>query len=223
MVDDPTNNYPTARRTGVGATFHKITVPAGTRHLRVSLFDEETDGNDDLDLFVFAPNGSVVSSGGSTSAERVDIARPAPGDYVVMVHGYATDGPDANYTLFSWVIPPAAGGNFNVSGPPPGGAGAVTLNWFGLAADVRYMGDIGYADANGEVGHTLVTIAPGPQTSLALSSPGAGQSEPGWDEREGKAGAGVRVLEYCAAAECGPESQSPFRGESGLASPGLTH
>lgn len=223
VIDDPTDNYVTARRTGVGATFHKITAPAGTRHLRVSLFDEETDGNDDLDLFVFTPNGGVYSSASFMSKERVDVASPAPGVYTVMVHGYATDGPDANYTLFSWAVPPATAGNFNVSGPPAGGTGTVTVDWFGLTAGVRYMGDIAYHGAGGEVGHTFVTVGPGPQTSLAVYGFGGQQSEPAPGACGTKAGAGAAVLDDCAGAEYGPQGLPFAEGESQIEHLPLPH
>ena len=48
-----------------------MTIPAGTRLARFSLFDDFTDGADDLDLYVHNSAGTLVgASGGGTSAER---------------------------------------------------------------------------------------------------------------------------------------------------------
>ena len=75
VVDDPANDINVALGTGVGIDVVAITVPAGTRHLRASLFDEATDGEDDLDLYLFDPDGNFVDgSGSATSAEQVDAA-----------------------------------------------------------------------------------------------------------------------------------------------------
>jgi hypothetical protein len=40
------------------STLHMITVPAGTALARFSLFEDYTDGNDDLDLYVYRPDGT---------------------------------------------------------------------------------------------------------------------------------------------------------------------
>ena len=158
VVDDPADDIGTALSTGVGVTFHTVSVPPGTRTLRVALFDEETDGtNDDLDLFVFDSDFNFVgSSGDITANEAVRVSRPPAGDYIVVVHGYETDGPDANYTLFSWTLGEAAAGNMNVSGPAADGQ--VTVNWSGLAPGGRYLGAVSYSNGTGEIGETLVSI-----------------------------------------------------------------
>ena len=84
------------------------------------LFDDFTDGNDDLDLYVFGPLTAgfpnVGGSGSATSEEEVNLEGPTPGFYIVVVHGFETDGPDANYTLFSWLVGADEG---NMTGPPP--------------------------------------------------------------------------------------------------------
>ena len=107
MVDDPGNTFsPVAP----GTTLHRITVPAGAVHARFSLFDDFTDGNDDLDLSVYRPNGSFAGGSGSgTSADQVDVADPVAGEWYVFVHGWQTDGPDPNDTLFSWAVEGDAG------------------------------------------------------------------------------------------------------------------
>ena len=46
----------------------------------------------------------MPASAGGPAAELVDVPVPAAGTYVVVVHGFETDGPDANYTLFTWTL-----------------------------------------------------------------------------------------------------------------------
>lgn len=163
VVDDPANDINTALGTGVGITVHVVPIPAGTAHTRISLFDDFTDGADDLDLYVFRPNGSFLAgSGSATSAEQVDIAFPAAGNYFVIVHGWQTDGPDANYTLFDWSVPAAPGGGSLVvdAYPSPavlGTTGAIDLSWSGLTAGSKYMGAVSYTDT-GLFGITLVRV-----------------------------------------------------------------
>ena len=72
-----------------GISWHMVPVPPGTAITRISLFDDYTDGNDDLDLYVWdAGFGFVGSSGSGTSAEQVDITFPASPFYFVAVHGW---------------------------------------------------------------------------------------------------------------------------------------
>ena len=174
VVDDPANNINVALASGVGITTHTVNVPAGTPLARFSLFDEFTDGADDLDLYVFGPVPAdpadpVPFAGGSgtaTSEEQVDLLSPAAGDYIVVVHGFETDGPDSNYTLFNWIVPstPADGsGATDLSITAPGAAvlgtsGTVTVNWDGLAADQKYLGGVSYHDGVGQIGFTTVTV-----------------------------------------------------------------
>jgi hypothetical protein len=87
---------------------------------------------------------------------------PAAGDYTVYVHGFATDGPDANYTLFVWKLGSADAGNMAVSGLPAsatvGGSSTLTLSWSGLATGKRWLGAIDYGNGSSTVGSTIVRI-----------------------------------------------------------------
>jgi hypothetical protein len=164
VVDDPANDINIALTTGVGVTFHEFTIPDGTVHARFSLFDEFTDGNDDLDLYVFGPESAgfpfVGGSGTATSAEQVDLAFPEPGLYLVVVHGWQTDGPDANYTLFSWAVGPDAG-NMTVSGPTTAtlnGTATIDVSWSGLVSGEKYLGAVSHNDSSGILDLTLVNI-----------------------------------------------------------------
>jgi hypothetical protein len=173
VVDDPANDINTALATGVGVTFEVVVVPAGTAYTRISLFDDYTDGNDDLDLYVFGPQSAgfpfVGSSGSATSAEEVNLVLPAPGVYLVAVHGWQTEGPDANYTLFDWSVPATPGtGTYPLSldaapaAAVVGNTESVQISWdvSGDTATVgrKYLGAVSHSDASGLIGLTVVEV-----------------------------------------------------------------
>lgn len=169
VADDPDNTF--TFRTTNGVTAHLIDVPPGQLFLRFSTFDALTDGNDDLDMYVFyCPDGvncsKIGESGGATSEEQVDVLLPGQGTYAVMIHGFETDnvagGPGSFYTLLGWsfglVDDP---GNMTASGPPFVTAGTtedVTVNWNGLAADTIYLGGISHNTPDGLVALTVITV-----------------------------------------------------------------
>ncbi len=168
VVDDPTNDINTALSTGVGVNFEFVEVPEGTAFTRIALFDDYTDGDDDLDLYVFGPASAgypfVGGSGSPTSAEQVDLTAPAAGTYLVAVHGWQTDGPDAEYTLFDWSIsadPADDDGSLVVDAPTEavlGATGEVTASWDGLSDGTKYLGAVSYSDGDGVFGLTLVAV-----------------------------------------------------------------
>jgi hypothetical protein len=160
VVDDPANDINTALGSGVGISFHFVDVPAGTDVARFSLFDEDTDGNDDLDLYIFDPGFAFVGGSGSpTSNEQVDLLFPAAGTYLAVVHGWQTDGPDANYMLSSWAFGPDVG-NMTVTAPGAAvlGPAGVTVEWSGLGAGTRYLGAVSHSDGGGLIGLTTILI-----------------------------------------------------------------
>jgi subtilisin family serine protease len=153
VPDDPTSNFNTGNPAGnQGIVTHDIVVPAGTSIFRISMFDAETDGDDDIDLYLYRVNADssltlVGVSGGGTSAEQIQLANPTAATYRLFVHGWETDGPDANYSLHSWTLGTADAGNMTVTGPSTatiGGSGTVNLSWAGLDAGKRYLGQIRY-------------------------------------------------------------------------------
>jgi subtilisin family serine protease len=169
VVDDPTDNFDTANPdANQGITTHDVVVPAGSTYLRASLFDEETDGADDLDLYVYRLEADgtktlVALSGGGTSAEEANLVNPPAAVYRVYVHGWQTDGPSANYTLFTWVLGSADAGNLAVTGPSTatiGGAATVNLSWTGLAPGTKYFGAILFRENATTHATTLVRIDP---------------------------------------------------------------
>lgn len=162
VVDDPANDINTALGSGVGVTFHSVKVEAGAALQRIALFDDYTDGNDDLDLYVF--NGEtfafVGSSGSGTSAEQVDIINPTASTYLVVVHGWETDGPDANYTLFSWSVATDEG-NMTVTAPDSavsGTSGSVIVDWTDLGQLSKYLGVLSHQNAEGEIARTVISV-----------------------------------------------------------------
>ncbi len=162
VVDDPLDTFNSAAPTaGLGFTAHTVSVPAGTLVARFAMFDDFTDGNDDVDIWVANPAGVVqFVSAGATSAEAVTVINPAVGNWTVYVHGFATDGPDANYTLFNWNVS-ANLGNSTVSFPATatiGGTGTVIYNWSGLAPSTKYLGALRHLDGAVERVRTVVFV-----------------------------------------------------------------
>ena len=160
VLDDPTDS--TCSLSSPNARIHEVTVPGGTTYARFSLFDAFTDGDDDLDLCVFNAAGDLVgTSGSATSAEEVNLLDPAAGTYRVVVQGWGTDGPDAQYTLFSWVLGTAAAGNMAVTAPASatlGATGTIGLTFTGLSPATKYLGSVAYAGIAGLPNPTIVRV-----------------------------------------------------------------
>jgi subtilisin family serine protease len=170
VADDPTNAFDTdAPDSNQGIQVHSFTVPSGTPLARFALFDEFTDGEDDLDLYLYRVGAGgalelVGLSGSPTGTERIDVDKPAPGAYKLYVHGWETDGASAAYTLFSWLVPNTAAGNMTVSSSTAtatvGGTAQVTAAWSGLTAGTKYLGRISYSDGSEEIGATVISVEP---------------------------------------------------------------
>ncbi len=149
---------------------HIITIPPDQAYARFALFDELTDGNDDLDLYLFFCQNNLCSqiaeSGSFTSEEEINLAFPTPGTYAALVHGFETDevsgGPGANYELQAWsfgVIDNV--GNLTVTAPAAATQGVtdnIQLNWTGLDDRTRYLGGISHSSSVGLEALTIVTV-----------------------------------------------------------------
>ena len=111
---------------------------------------------DDLEL--------VGQSASATSAERIDLRSPATGTYRLYVHGWETDGADAVYTLFSWLVPTTAAGNMtatsSTSSATVGGTANITVTWSELTAGTKYLGRLSYRNGSTEIGSTIVSVSP---------------------------------------------------------------
>jgi hypothetical protein len=101
-----------------------------------------------------------------TSDEEIDVARPQPGQYVVLVHGYETDdvagGPGANYSLFTWSFGVNdTVGNLGVTAPVSVSSGDrldLDVNWTALDRGMHYLGAISHNTPNGLYGLTIVNV-----------------------------------------------------------------
>jgi subtilisin family serine protease len=139
---------------------YDVVVPAGTTYARFSLFDANVNPASDLDLVVYRGTTLVGSSGGSTSAEEVNLLNPTAATYTVVVDGYATANP-STFTLFTWVLPATAAGNMTVSAPAAatiGGTGAINLTFTGLAPATKYLGSVAYSGTAGMPNPTIVRV-----------------------------------------------------------------
>jgi len=160
-VDDPEN----------GVTAFVFDVPAEQAYIRFALFDEFTDGDDDLDLYLYyCPNDTncekIAESGGPTSREEVNVLFPGEGAYVVFVHGFETDnvtgGPGAIFDLAAWQFGLNDDvGNLDVTAPnlvTSGSTVDIGVSWSGLVPQSLYLGGISHTTSEGLVGITIVSI-----------------------------------------------------------------
>jgi hypothetical protein len=167
--NDPNKTF--TFRTDNGVTAHLIDVPVQQAFMRFSLFDALTDGNDDLDMYVyFCENNidcvKIGESGNPTSKEQFNLFYPAAGRYAVLIHGFETDqvagGPGANYQLLATSFGLVDDrGNMTATGPSFVNTGAtetITVDWTGLQPTTLYLGGISHNTPNGIAGFTVVTI-----------------------------------------------------------------
>ena len=152
VAQDPNQSFVPG---GAGTTFFDVEVPAGTTYVRLALFDAFTDGSHDLDLYLYRPSRHgdelIESSLAPHATETIQLSNPEPGTYRLWVHGYATDGPEANFTLFTWIMGGSAG---NMSVVVPSSVThdltfPITVSFTGLAPATNYLGMILYG-LNGE-------------------------------------------------------------------------
>jgi hypothetical protein len=145
---------------GVGAARHRVSVPAGSGHTRLSLAEDATTvpGRDDLDLYVYRSDDDQLtedelleSSDAFGSDEQVDLALPGAGTYHAVVHGFSTVGETSTYELSTWVVGGADAGNLTVGSPEvsvPGVKAKVTATWSGLTPATAYLGAVTYHDTS---------------------------------------------------------------------------
>jgi subtilisin family serine protease len=167
--DDPTKTF--SFRSINGVTSHLIDVPASQAYLRFEMYDELTDGNDDLDMYIYyCPDNinctKIGQSGEATSRERFNVLLPGAGRYAVLIHGFETDnvagGQGANYTLLGWAFGLNDDqGNMTAAGPAFVNAGTtenVDVNWSNLEPDTIYLGGISHNTPQGLVAITVISI-----------------------------------------------------------------
>jgi hypothetical protein len=167
--NDPSKTF--SFRTDNGVTAHLIDVPTEQAYARFALFDSLTDGDDDLDMYVYfcADNINCVKigeSGEPTSQEEFNVLYPSEGRYAVLIHGFETDqvagGPGANYQLLAWSFGLVDDqGNMTATGPAFVSAGTsetITANWTGLLSDTIYLGGISHNTPQGISAITVIRI-----------------------------------------------------------------
>ena len=169
--NDPTKTFSPAL-SGNGATGHVVPVAADQLYLRISLFDEFTDGNDDLDMYVYycGLDGlwctPIGESGSPTSEEELNDYQPLEGIYNVYVHGFQTDqvsgGLGAFYQLVYWTIGNVDDKrNMTATGPAfvsAGTTGDVTIDWSTLISNTIYLGGVSHNTPQGLSELTELTI-----------------------------------------------------------------
>jgi len=168
VQEDATNDF--SFRFDNGVRSHLIDIPEDQLYARFSLFDEFTDGDDDLDLYLFyCPDNQctqIAQSGTFTSAEEINLTLPAAGTYAALVHGFETDpvagGPGALYTLFAWSFGATdIVGNLQVTSPvnvSDGDRLALDMDWGPLEPATRYLGAISHNTPTGLYGLTILTM-----------------------------------------------------------------
>ena len=172
VADDPLNEYifeaPDAQSVppDVWRSAPRLIVGEDNTLLRVALFDEDTDGEDDLDLYVYyCPAQNFCSLAGlsaeSDSNDRVDILLPLSGEYIIDVHGFETEGPDAVFDLFIWTVGPFDNlGNLSLAGPTEavtGQAGSISVSWSQLEF-ATHLGTITHSDGTDALEITLIEV-----------------------------------------------------------------
>ncbi len=148
---------------------YSVVIPANTKLARFSLFDANVSGAADLDLRVYRGSTQVGTSGGGSSEEEVSLTNPTAATYTVYVDGFDTGSGSVDFTLFTWAVPADNAGNMTVTAPATaaiGANGSITLNWTGLTAGTKYLGQVTYHNVaaptgydDGRIGLTNVLVS----------------------------------------------------------------
>ncbi len=160
LAQDPDATFDPAVTTG---TYKKdVAVPAGGL-FRAGIYEDAiTPTGTDLDLYVYLGTSLVASSADGDSNEEVTLrAGSSPLTLTVYVHGWSTNGPSAQVSLFDWVAN-ADAGNMTVSPASTAVTTGSTVNYSasfsGLAAATRYFGAVDYNNGTSRIGQTYVSI-----------------------------------------------------------------
>lgn len=170
VEDDPDNSFSFRFDNGVAA--HYLTVGPDQLFVRVSLFDALTDGEDDLDLYLYhCPTLStcteVGQSGSFTSEEEIDLLTPEPGLYAALVHGFQTDqsnGTGANYEIMAWsfgIDDPNPPDNLTIDTPDTVTRGQrldFPYTWGPLDPDTIYLGAVSHDTPHDVFYLTIITV-----------------------------------------------------------------
>ena len=137
---------------------------SGAAFFRVAMPPESVDSPAiDLDIFVYNPSGQLVASSTSGGTdELVDVLLPIDGTWSVYVHGWNTDGPSADYDMYTWAISLTPGGNLSIDSAPTsatlGATEAIDVSWTGATAGAWHLGAVSHTGDAGLIGLTLVEV-----------------------------------------------------------------
>ncbi|HSG88099.1 MAG TPA: S8 family serine peptidase [Pseudomonadales bacterium] len=159
VVQDPDQAFD--RNDGF-SNVHQVTT-TGAALLRFAIPPEATEANADLDIFLFDPDGNLVteSTNGGTD-EVVEVVLPADGTWTLYVQGWSAPGGDSDYDLYSWVVSATPGGNMTVDAAPTtaalGSTDPVAISWTGASAGQWHLGAVSHTGPDGLLGLTLVEV-----------------------------------------------------------------
>ena len=176
VLDDPNDDYVFVQPTdGVPPDNVRripIIVPAGTRYLRVALFNQTSSPGADLDLYLYSCSGSGECTLEATPSVEFDSSDEVinlipevgdefvtPGEYVVDVHGYEVPAGAASFQLFVWTVG-ADRGNASLVAPASVTAGqedTLTINWQNLATGLN-LGLITHTDGTTTLDQTVIEV-----------------------------------------------------------------
>ena len=187
FLDTPTSNI--ARFT-LQRDLTEVAAADRDFYARFALFDALTDGNDDLDMYIWDcvdeepvndPDGVCEeltligsSQNANTSNEFFeDFSVRGQGSYIIDVYAFDLDGATAQFCLLSWSLGPNSdAGNLLLSGIPgaavSGQTEEITASWAGLE-DGLWLGGVQHFRDTTPVGFTLADIN---VSGLAVQDPG---------------------------------------------------
>jgi subtilisin family serine protease len=160
VAQDPDQTFDPAVATGTFSFM--VAVPANSL-FRSGIYEAISPTGTDLDMFVYEGTTRRGASADGDSNEQVTLRTGASAaTYIVYVHGYNTNGPSANATLFTWVVPNVDNGNAALSGVMTpstiGGVQTHTATFSGLTPGTRYLGQVDYNDGAAVIGRTILSV-----------------------------------------------------------------
>jgi hypothetical protein len=157
--EDPAEFNPADVTTG-GANVHEITI-ADASVFRIAMPPDATEADADLDIYVFFGGELVAASTSGGTDEEIIIEDPENGLYSVYVHGWAAPGGDSDYTMYTWIVPDAAGPTLTTTGPAAAVSGTtatVVAGWTGATLGQWHFGAVSHNDADSVMQRTLVDV-----------------------------------------------------------------
>jgi hypothetical protein len=161
LAQDPDASFDPADPTG---TYSKtVDVPSGS-FLRAGIYEDAiTPAGTDLDLFVFRGSTFIAQSADGDSNEEVTTRNTTASTqtYTIYVHGWNTNGPSADLTLFDWVLSGPTGNTTVAPASTTAETGVLvdyTASFTGLDPDTRYFGAVDYDNGAAVIGRSFLAI-----------------------------------------------------------------